>query len=111
MYCSKIYKKYKTIFFQSQGLTVFKKIKSWDSSKEHLYIQSIDNDQFNKILAILENFNLDNATEDASNEIVENRNKIYIDAVKISTDFRKNDKKKQASNKHYDYKPLTNACR
>lgn len=79
---------------------MFKKIKSWDSSKEHLYIQSIDNDQFNKILAILENFNLDNATEDASNEIVENRNKIYIDAVKISTDFRKNDKEKQASNKH-----------
>lgn len=90
---------------------MFKKIISWDSSKEHLYIQSIDNGQFNKILAILENFNLDNATEDASNEIVENRNKIYIDAVKISTDFRKNDKEKQASNKHYDYKPLTNACR
>lgn len=54
-----------------------------------MYIQSIDNDQFNKILAILENFNLENATEDASNEIVENRNKIYIDAVKISMDFRK----------------------
>lgn len=90
---------------------MFKKIKSWDSCKEHLYIQSIDNGQFNKILAILENFNLDNATEDASNEIVENRNKIYIDAVKISPDFRKNDKEKQASNKHYDYKPLTNACR
>lgn len=49
---------------------MFKKIKSWDSSKEHLYIQSIDNGQFNKILAILENFNLDNATEDASNEML-----------------------------------------
>lgn len=68
---------------------MFKNIKSWDSSKEHLYIRSIDNGQFNKILAILENFNLDNATEDASIEIVENRNKIYIDAVKISMDFRK----------------------
>lgn len=64
-----------------------------------------------KYRSILENFNFDNATEDASNEIVENRNKIYIDAVKISTDFRKDDKEKQASNKHYDYKPLTNACR
>lgn len=73
---------------------MFKKIKSWDSSKEHLYIQSIDNDQFNKILAILENFNLDKATEDASNEIVENRNKIYIDSVKISMDFRKKITKK-----------------
>lgn len=73
---------------------MFKKIKSWDSCKEHLYIQSIDNGQFNKILAILENFNLDNATEDASNEIVENRNKIYIDSVKISMDFRKKMTKK-----------------
>lgn len=68
---------------------MFKKIKSWDSSKEHLYIPSIDNGQFNKILAILENCNLNNVTEDASNEIVEIRNKIYIDAVKISMDFRK----------------------
>lgn len=68
---------------------MFKKIKSWDSCKEHLYIQSIDNGQFNKILAILENCNLNNVTEDASNEIVENRNKIYIDAVKIAMEFRK----------------------
>lgn len=43
-----------------------------------MYIQSIDGDQYNQILALLENCNLDNATGDVINEIVENLNKIYI---------------------------------
>lgn len=43
-----------------------------------MYIQSIDGDQYNQILALLENCNLDNATWDVINEIVENLNKIYI---------------------------------
>lgn len=43
-----------------------------------MYIQSIDGDQYNQILALLENCNLDNATGDVFNEIVENLNKIYI---------------------------------
>lgn len=43
-----------------------------------MYIQSIDGDQYNQILALLENCNLDNATGDVTNEIVENLNKIYI---------------------------------
>lgn len=55
-----------------------KKIKSWNSSNVQLYIQSIDGDQYNQILALLENCNLDNATGDVINEIVENLNKIYI---------------------------------
>lgn len=55
-----------------------KKIKSWNSSNVQLYIQSIDGDQYNQILTLLENCNLDNATGDVINEIVENLNKIYI---------------------------------
>lgn len=43
-----------------------------------MYIQSIDGDQYNQILALLENCNLDNATGDVINEFVENLNKIYI---------------------------------
>lgn len=43
-----------------------------------MYIQSIDGDQYNQILALLENCNLDNATGDVINEIVKNLNKIYI---------------------------------
>lgn len=57
---------------------MLKKIKSWNSSNVQLYIQSIDGDQYNQILALLENCNLDNATGDVINEIVENLNKIYI---------------------------------
>lgn len=34
--------------------------------------------KYNQILALLENCNLDNATGDVINEIVENLNKIYI---------------------------------
>lgn len=49
-----------------------------NSSNVQLYIQSIDGDQYNQILALLENCNLDNATGDVINEIVENLNKIYI---------------------------------
>lgn len=57
---------------------MLKKIKSWNSSNVQLYIQSIDGDQYNQILALLENCNLDNATGDVINEFVENLNKIYI---------------------------------
>lgn len=57
---------------------MLKKIKSWNSCNVQLYIQSIDGDQYNQILALLENCNLDNATGDVTNEIVENLNKIYI---------------------------------
>lgn len=31
--------------------------------------------------------------------------------LKFQWILEKDDKEKQASNKHYDYKPLTNACR
>lgn len=54
-----------------------------------MYIQSIDGDQYNQILALLENCNLDNATGDVINEIVENLNKIYIwvlEKIKHQTD-------------------------
>lgn len=77
-----------------------------------MYVQSIDNEQFNQILALLDSCDLDNATEDAINEIVKNLNKIYIDAVKMSMGVREYDHEKQKSNKRYDSMPwFTNACR
>lgn len=54
-----------------------------------MYIHSIDNDQFNQKLAFLENCNLDNATEDAVIEIVENLNKVFIDAAYMVMGVRK----------------------
>lgn len=70
-----------------------------------MYIQSIDGDQYNQILALLENCNLDNATGDVINEIVENLNKIYIWVLE------KNDQENQTPNRRYDSKPCcTNVC-
>lgn len=66
---------------KSQGLTVFKKLNRGIPLKNNCIQNLLIMTNSIKKQAILKNCNLDNATEDASYEIVEKLNKIYIAAA------------------------------
>ena len=94
----------------TQVINCKEKIKSWDRSKEQLYVQSIDSELISNLLTSLDNIDPENTTESSINHIIKQLNKLYIDAAKTTLGTTTGSKKK-ITKPNKNTKPwFTNAC-